>query len=68
VSDEQLAVDRAMVLALLTSHGITAPDADIDAITSGYSASRQMVALLHAMPDVRYEVPATTFDPRVGDA
>jgi hypothetical protein len=65
VTADEPVVDRATVLALLNAAGITAPDADVTALASGYAASRRMMASLYAMPGVRYEVPATTFDPRV---
>lgn len=54
-----------MVLALLQSAGISASSADVDAIASGYAASRQMMLSLYTAAGVRYEVPALNFDPRV---
>ena len=56
--------DRTTVLALLAMHGLSPTQREVDALVAGYPASRAMVALLYAMPGVRYEEPATTFDPR----
>jgi len=57
--------DRTTVLALLQMSGLSPTDAEVDVMVRGYPAGREMVAALYTMPDVRYEDPAITFDPRL---
>jgi hypothetical protein len=57
--------DRTTVLALLKMSGLSPTPDEVDAMVAGYPVSRQMMAALYAMPGVRYEEPAVTFDPRV---
>jgi hypothetical protein len=57
--------DRTTVLALLRMTGLTPTDKEIDRMVEGYPMTRAMVDSLYAIPGVRYEEPAVTFDPRV---
>jgi hypothetical protein len=57
--------DRTTVLALLKMSGLNPTADEVDAMVAGYPVSRQIMATLYAMPGVRYEEPAVTFDPRV---
>lgn len=59
---------RAAILAALAHHGLHPSAAEIDALVAGFPAARSGVARLYTLPGVRYEVPATVFDPRVRDA
>jgi hypothetical protein len=57
--------DRTVVLSLLKMSGITPTEPEVDALVAGLPANRAMADLLYTMPGVRYEDPATTFDPRI---
>ena len=57
--------DRVTVLALLQMNGLSPTEEEVEAMVAGYPMARAMVASLYAMPGVRYEEPAVTFDPRV---
>jgi hypothetical protein len=57
--------DRTIVLSLLKLSGITPTGPEVDALVAGLPANRAMADLLYTMPGVRYEEPATTFDPRI---
>lgn len=57
--------DATIVRSLLAMNKITPSAAEVEKLIAGYPASRAMVEGLYAMPGVRYEEPALTFDPRV---
>lgn len=53
------------VTMLLQMRGITPSDKEIAHLATAYPAAREIVETLYAMPGVRYEEPAITFDPRI---
>jgi hypothetical protein len=57
--------DRAVVRSLLQMAGIEPDLEEIDAMAEAYPASRRSAAALYAVPGIRYEDPALTFDPLV---
>ncbi|MFW0783445.1 hypothetical protein AAFP35_02910 [Gordonia sp. CPCC 206044] len=56
--------DKTIVESLLQMHGLTPTDDDLELLVAGFAPSRARVEQLYAMPGVRYEEPALTFDPR----
>jgi hypothetical protein len=58
------APQRVAVLALLDALGLAPDPSEVDLMAERYPATRAMVEQLYAMPGVRYEEPAATFDPR----
>jgi hypothetical protein len=62
---ENAPTDRQIVEALLTMNGLAPSPEEVEALVASYPTSRAAVDMLYAMPGVRYEEPAVTFDPRV---
>ncbi|MGC5247419.1 hypothetical protein ACPXB3_10910 [Gordonia sp. DT219] len=56
--------DHTIVKSLLHMHGLDPASDDLDLLVAAYGPSRQRVEKLYQMPEVRYEEPALTFDPR----
>ena len=56
--------DRTTVHALLQAIGLHPTAEEIDTMVSTFPIARQAAGALYAVPGVRYEEPAITFDPR----
>jgi hypothetical protein len=57
--------DRAVVSALLKASGLCPTERETERMVAAYPTTRAMVDLLYAIPGVRYEEPAVSFDPRL---
>ncbi|WP_037570410.1 hypothetical protein [Phaeacidiphilus oryzae] len=55
--------DRATAEALLAASGLSPAPAETDALAAAYPALRAMAAVLHAVPEARYEAPAVNWTP-----
>jgi hypothetical protein len=55
--------DEATVRAMLAAAGIPATEEEIITFVEDYPRLRGMVAMLHAVPEARYEAPGLLFDP-----
>lgn len=56
--------DEAIVRATLALNGVTPPESEIAGLVAAHAGTRAMVALLYALPGVRYEEPAVIFRAR----
>ena len=59
--------DHAVVAVLLAQAGLTLPVEEVDELVKAYPVIRGAIASLYAVPTNRHEVPAFSFDPRVGE-
>lgn len=56
--------NKETVRALLAQHGLKPSKAELEQFTKAYAQARQRADRLYTMPEVRYEDPALSFDPR----
>ena len=53
--------EAALVKMLLASAGVPATDLEIELVTSQYGKLREMIGMLYAVEEARYESPAMHF-------
>jgi hypothetical protein len=56
--------DETIVRATLALNGVTPSESEIAGLVAAYAGTRAMVAMLYAVPGVRYEEPAVIFSAR----